>query len=234
MKYYRLLKCSKCGSENSRGAKFCLNCGSTLSREGGDKGWWKRQSRTSKFLIISPIALLLLVLTVGALTEPSYDSDVNYDNDYDNDAASVSGASSMNTFSENGISFNYPDTWEIYTPDESSDDNVVSLKSYQQGMASILSVYRMPATVDLETERDACIEAISKNGDDVTYVKKTTVDGNRAYIIGSSYYYEGDEGEQEYVVFLEGDYAYTILFTTDDLSLIQDDIDGIIYSFRVD
>ncbi|AAB85028.1 unknown [Methanothermobacter thermautotrophicus str. Delta H] len=60
------------------------------------------------------------------------------------------------------------------------------------------------------------------------------MDGNSAYIIGSSYYYEGDEGEQEYVVFIEGDYAYDILFTTDDLSLIQDDIDTIIYSFRVD
>jgi len=234
LKYYRPLKCPECGSENRKDAKFCLNCGSTLSREGGDKGWWKRQSRTSKFLIISPIALLLLVLAVGALTEPSYDSDVNYDNDYDNDAASVSGASSTKTFEGSGISFSYPDTWEIYTPDESSDDRVVSLESYEQSMVSLLAVWKRPATVDLETERDTWLGVLYEDGDDLTYVKKTTVDGNSAYIIGSSYYYEGDEGEQECVVFIEGDYAYHILFTTDDLSLIQDDINTIIYSFRVD
>ncbi|MBC7110938.1 PsbP-related protein [Methanothermobacter defluvii] len=231
-----LKTCSKCGSENRDGAAFCSKCGSELPHEEGIKGWWKRQNRSSKFLIITPFAILVLILLLGAFTEPSGYSDVNYDDAtvYDNDAADVSGASRTNTFSENGISFSYPDTWEIYIPDESSDDNVVSLKSYEQGMVSILSVYKRSATVDLETERDTWLGALYENGDDVTYVKKTTVDGNSAYIIGSSYYYQGDEGEQEYVVFIEGDYAYDILFTTDDLSLIQDDIDSIIHSFRVD
>ena len=154
--------CSKCGSENRDGAAFCSKCGSELPHEDGIKGWWKRQNRSSKFLIITPFAILVLILLLGAFTEPSGYSDVNYDDAtvYDNDAADVSGASSTKTFEGSGISFSYPDTWEIYIPDESSDDNVVSLKSYEQGMVSILSVYKRPATVDLETERDTCLGAI--------------------------------------------------------------------------
>ncbi|BAZ98570.1 hypothetical protein tca_00495 [Methanothermobacter sp. EMTCatA1] len=228
--------CSKCGSENRNGAAFCSKCGSELPHEDGIKGWWKKQNRSSKFLIITPFAILALILLLGAFTEPSGYSDVNYDDAtvYDNDAADVSGASSTKTFEGSGISFSYPDTWNIYTPDTSDDTKVVSLESYQQGMYSILSVYRKPNTLDLETRRDIWIEVLYEDGDEVNYVKETAVDGNRAYIIGSSYYYAGDGGEQEYVVFIEGDYAYDILCTTDDLSLIQDDIDTIIHSFRVD
>jgi len=232
-----LKTCSKCGSENRDGAAFCSKCGSELPHEDGIKGWWKRQNRSSKFLIITPFAILALILLLGAFTEPSGYSDVNYDDAtvYDDDAADVSGASSTKTFEGSGISFSYPATWNIYTPDESDDDSVVSLESYQQGMYSILSVYRKPNTLDLETLRDCWIEGFYNIGNEVTYVKETTVDGNRAYIVGSSFYNsETGEGEHECVVFIEGGYSYEILFTSEDISTIRDDIDTIIHSFRVD
>lgn len=94
--------CSECGSENRDGAAFCSKCGSELPHEDGIKGWWKRQNRSSKFLIITPFAILVLILLLGAFTEPSGYSDVNYDDAtvYDNDAADVSGASSTKTFGE--------------------------------------------------------------------------------------------------------------------------------------
>lgn len=201
--------------------------------------WWKEQSSATKAgVLIGALCLgMILVVAIAGMmapdnsqtgVEPVYDTTT-----YDNDSSDVSGASSTKTFEGSGISFSYPTTWNIYTPDESGVDSVVYLAS--EDMVSVLAVYSGPALGDLETLKDTWIEVCYECGDDVNYVKETTVDGNMAYIIGSSTYDpEIGECEMECVLFNEGNYYYKLLFSSKDLSTIRDDMDTIIYSFRVD
>lgn len=231
-------RCSNCGSENRRTAVFCSSCGFKLN-SGRSNSWWKKQSQTSKFLIAAGLpTIIILFIAVAAMVSTDYSTDYSDDSSYD--SLEASGGSELtdspgNKFQGNGISFSYPETWSISPEEEGGSDAVVSLESYKGGVSSIMTVYKKPGSLDAETLRDIWLEVCYENGDIVEDVRELEVDGNRAYSIKSSYYSsEYGYGEQEYIAFTDGIYEYSLLFTSDDISLIQDDIDTIIMSFRVE
>lgn len=229
-------RCSNCGSENRRNAVFCSSCGFKLN-SGRSSSWWKKQSQTSKFLIAAGLpTIIILFIAVAAMVSTDYSTDYSDDSSYD--SLEANGAeltdSPGNKFQGNGISFSYPETWSISPEEEGGSDAVVSLESYKGGVSSIMTVYKKPGSLDAETLRDIWLEVCYENGDIVEDVRELEVDGNRAYSIKSSYYSEYGYGEQEYIAFTDGIYEYSLLFTSDDISLIQDDIDTIIRSFRVE
>ncbi|MCG2828514.1 PsbP-related protein [Methanothermobacter sp. K4] len=229
-------RCSNCGSENRRDAIFCSSCGFELN-SGGSNSWWKKQSQTSKFLIATGLPMIIILFIAVAATFFT-DHSTDYSDDYSYDTLDATGGSALtesyiNKFEGNGISFSYPETWNIYTPENRSSDTVVDLKSYDMGINSIMTVYKKPYTLSAETLKEIWLEVCYEKGDSVEYVKEIEVDGNRAYAIKSSYYSDGC-GDHEYIVFTDGKYEYSLLFTSDDISLIQDDINTIIRSFRVE
>ncbi|MDI9615192.1 PsbP-related protein [Methanothermobacter sp.] len=225
-------RCSNCGSENRRNAVFCSSCGFKLN-SGRSNSWWKKQSQTSKVLIAITIPFVLIIaLAIAATVFTDYSTESSYDS-VDATEGSALTESYLNKFKGSGISFSYPKTWIIYTLEDRSSDAVVDLKSYDMGINSIMTVYKKPYTLDAEALRDIWLEVCYEKGDTVEYVKEIKVDGNRAYAI-KSFYYSNGCGEHEYIVFTDGAYEYSLLFTSDDISIIQDDIDTIIRSFRVE
>lgn len=236
--------CSNCGQENKDESQFCRNCGSELKfkknvykvseHEPEEKNWFKRQNNGVKALIgiagLCCIGLILLVV-IGGMMAPDATTDNNSTSTTSSPSTSSStSSSSLQTFNGGGISFQYPNNWQEYTPEGGLDDKTVALKTPDGGY-SLLSVFVKESDNSLEYWKD-----ISVNN---PYSSNTVIDqesiqiaGVDGYRVDSSYSNSGSTGYHVDVIFVKNGKYYNLLFTTSSISAIESDINTIVNSFQ--
>ncbi|MDO8869516.1 MAG: PsbP-related protein [Methanobacteriaceae archaeon] len=235
--------CSNCGHENEDGSKFCKNCGSELrvlknvykvsEHEPEQKNWFKRQNNGVKALIgivgLCCIGVILLVVISGMMA-PDATTDSTSTSTTSSPSTSSSTSSSLQTFNGGGISFQYPNNWNEYTPEEESADRVASLET-DAGDYSLLSVYVEESDENLEYWKDIVVNnPYSSNV--VVDQKSIQIDGVDGYRVDSSYSNSGNSGYQSNIIFVKNGKYYKLLFTTSSLAAIDSDMNTIINSFR--
>lgn len=242
--------CPNCGKENKQNDKFCAECGRELAREkigmikspvssSEDKSNLVNQPQNqdppkkdnNNKLILGIVGaccvgLIILIVAAGLFTPDSNTSTV------DNSVINPSN-SNLKTYADSQISFQYPDHWTIYTPDDVSPEDVVNLKASKDGV-SILTIY----AEDAEGENVDYFKSIwdsvaSDSGSTLISSEYTTVDGERAYEVSSGYDSTYGDGYQVMIGLVKNDVYYQIFFTTDNLSAIKQDISTVKNSFKV-
>ena len=234
--------CSNCGQENEDGSKFCRNCGSEFKvkknvykiseHEPEEKNWFKRQNNGVKAVIgiagLCCIGLILLVV-IGGMMAPDATTDTTSTSTSSSSTSSSASSSSLQTFNGGGISFQYPNNWNEYTPDGGLGDRTVALET-QDGGYSLLSVYVENSDESLEYWKDISVnnQYSSNTVIDQESIQIAGVDG---YRVDSSYYNSGGTGYQIDVIFVKNGKYYDLLFTTSSISAIENDINTIINRF---
>ena len=131
--------CPNCKSENEDSAEFCQECGTKLPKysysvppAGEEKtepkkgNWWSKQTNTVKVLTIVGGCCVGLIVIIGLLAVLFPDATTfNY---YVGDTTALT-----KTFSQNGLTFNYPDDWQTAT----SQGDIVSSGSSVQYLTSL-------------------------------------------------------------------------------------------------
>lgn len=221
--------CPKCKTENDDSSAFCQNCGEKLGMsEAAPKkekpiqgGWWSKQTSGAKMAVIL-VALfgvaLILVVMADVFSPNKVFTNVNNTNTL--------------TYQANGASFNYPSSWSIYTPANTTADELVDLQRTVNGV-SLLSINRESAGGHSLVYWLGVMQSPAKSsGNTLVSTKNMTVDGSPGYQINWKYSSNGG-GEQQSTFFIKNDTLYSFLVTTDNMSTIQPDIDTILNSFKV-
>ena len=140
----------------------------------------------------------------------------------------ISGCTSTQTYSGNGISFQYPDDWSQFTPDTASADKVVSLQA-NKGSYSMLGVYVYDAEGgglnDWKSVQRASLSAantiISEQSVQIAGVTGNRLDYNMV-----------PTGQQVDIIFVKNGKTYNLIFTTGSINAINSDINTIVNSFK--
>lgn len=140
----------------------------------------------------------------------------------------ISVCASTQTYSGNGILFQYPDDWSQFTPDTSSADKVVSLQA-NKGSYSMLGVYIFDAEGyglnDWKSVQRASLSAantiISEQSVQIAGVTGNRLDYNLV-----------PTGQQVDIMFVKNDKTYNLIFTTGSINAINSDINTIVNSFQ--
>lgn len=236
--------CSNCGQENEDGSQFCRNCGSELKfkknvykvseHEPEEKNWFKRQSNGVKALIgiagLCCIGLILLVV-IGGMMAPDATTDTTSTSTSSSPSTSSSASSSLQTFNGKGISFQYPNNWNEYTPNKGLDDDEVVNLETDAGDYSILSVYVKNSDENLEYWKDIAVDNPYSPNTDIDQ-KSIQIAGVDGYRVDSSYSISGGSGYQSIIIFVKNGKYYKLLFTTGSISAIESDINTIVNSFQ--
>lgn len=222
--------CPKCKTANDDSSMYCQNCGEKLEesvvapKEYETKktgGWWSNQSSGTKFALglIVLVCIALLLLGMASIFSPKQvNTSINQNNPL--------------TYQGNGILFNYPTSWSIYNPSNTSADELVNLKRTSNGV-SLLSISKNNAEGHSLVYWLGVMQSPAKSSDNTLIsTKSVTVDGSPGYQLTWRYSSNGG-GEQQNTFFIKNNTVYSLLFTTDTTSSIQADIDTIINSFQV-
>ena len=222
--------CPNCKTENADSSRFCQDCGEELEepinvpqenkeKRGGFGGWWNKQGKGVKAAIgIVGVCVigLIFIIAIGGMLSP--------------DKNQSTSSSADKTFQGSGISFNYPNSWNEYTPQTTTSESVVNLERDDPNVA-ILSVSEYNDSRSL-TELLASETNIAESEGDVISKTSVTVDGEPGYQITWKYSTNGG-GIQQNTFFVKNNIEYRIVFTGDSVSDIQSDINTVLNSFKV-
>jgi len=229
------LKCTDCGTENPEDAQFCLECGSKLEKpqkiskdtpikdKDSEKkvGWWKRQTQTSKILLISiPIILIILIAASASLLN-----------------------SDTKSFSENGIYFSYPSNWTEKQPAYAVTLDTVAYVYDPNDNSTVFTVRKLG--INLASLSDAVNQFYSSNQNSTNVFshisdKPVTINGlnGHEFIYTIKYTYGLGSETKDKAVIIEKTPGQTYYFLigetpTQKYDELQPTFDKIINSFKV-
>jgi hypothetical protein len=231
------LKCTHCDTENPNNSQFCSNCGEKIdppveiSRELNDQvsekkvGWWKRQPKTSKILIISiPIIIILLIIATALIL-----------------------TSDTKTFSKNGVYFNYPANWtELQPPTRATLDTVAYVYDPENNN-TVFAVRKLNSDADLNlTSLEDAVNTFKSSNQNSSSAftliseKPVTINGlnGHEFIYTSKAFYGLAAETKDKAVFIEktpGKTYYLIIGETlsENYDELEPTFDKIINSFKI-
>lgn len=144
------------------------------------------------------------------------------------------GSEKLNHYSKNGISFNYPDGWNISKGDKSKNEILSAKKVLKENNVTVdkstLSIWtRSTNKQNLTTYLMVIKAGALPEGRKITSERNVTVNGNKGYEI----VIEDQDGQSMIVFFKKDGKYYNIGFSAKTLQRFKEDIDVVVNSFNV-
>lgn len=226
--------CPNCKTENIDSAEFCQNCGTELPKFSynvppkGDTpsqpksgGWWGKQTTLVKIISVAGVCcvgLIVLLVLLGLF----FPDATTFNIDTGNTPALTQ------TFSESGLTFNYPSDWENSSVKyiDSSTSIVQSLGTLKSPDGLLLDVSKQDMTETVEAAKEgtkANIKTIPSA--QITSETTKTVNGLKIYemIVTYTDTSTNQEAKSLYVITgKDGQVAYYLQFIDDPSNFSSD------------
>lgn len=224
-----IVKCEKCGKEydlNPREdpSSYQCECGGELSstiisdespktEQKPGKKEWKDLSKGEKAIGLGLLCIigLIIIVALGALFSPNQ-----------------STSSAQKTYSGQGMTFNYPASWEISSSGNIKTPNTQNIAS---GSATNLGSLTEYASSDLPIPAtlDAAANDIRSGVEGSANKQFITIGG----VQGIIYIPNGNGRQRVDVIFVKGDTLYSVWLNTNDFNADKSGIDMIINSMKL-
>lgn len=157
----------------------------------------------------------------------------------------ASGCTTTNTYSEDGVSFNYPDGWQQLTDIKNTnavagfgDGDTLDSSTGNVNTVVIIQKTAMPKGFTLKQAFDATINQIASQDSSFKKIsaKKVTVNGTTAYEAVYKIKVSGVQKQERSVWFEKEGYIYAVTASSlpSDFNSEQENFDVIINSFKVE
>ena len=159
-----MVRCEKCGKENDKDATFCEKCGNNLKktfsrefpRETVKKG---NMARSTKILILVCVILVAGLSVVAGVMVPSLFHPIK-----------------NNSFSDSGISFQYPGNWSDNVTVTWTDSNSLqneTIGKLGNGNVTLGVLYEPVSSDDLQTLGKITVDSWNNNGVNGSVISNT-------------------------------------------------------------
>jgi hypothetical protein len=222
--------CPECKTENMDSAEFCQNCGAELPKftynvpqkdvEATEKaksgGWWSRQSTGVKLGIaiggICCIGIIVIIVLFGM-----YLPDLSTTSNTTTNTATSTAALGA-TFSQGGLTFNYPSDWVTSTVTYNGTSlSVQNLGTYASPQGLTLDVNKQDMTATVAQAKDGTINNIKTAMPSAQILSETkkTINGLTVYELVLTYTNSNTNNQEKSLYVItgkDGQVAYYMQF----------------------